>query len=280
MHPFISNKITDYDAALKDVQTVFCTIYRTEGWQDRFPTFVRKCAYRRVKHFVKLSFLRPTTRSVGNYDPRKCSSFSEVAQQYRNSVPYCYFHGSFDDYLIQTTLQGGSSMAYTILACSHLMTNTLFLQGNLLRRENKFVTASYGMGVNYVSPNDAADAAVVVILRRQAHINKVYNLTGSGPIKDTEVVQLLSEIIYAGQPIEHLQLGYHEYAEHAKVVRNLPAWQQKDSAEFERMKAMGFDELPFMYTKDLETVTGNKPESFAEFLKHQKICMRPGKSFP
>jgi len=252
----------DFDAALKDVQTVFCTIYRVEGWQDVFPKFVRKCMYKNVQQFVKVSFLHPTVRTAACGDPHAAKTFSQVAQQYRERVPYCTFHGAFDDYLIQTTRQGGTTMTYTILACAHLMSNPLFLQGNLLRHDHKYVTASYGMGVNYVSPNDVADAAVVVILRPSQHANKVYNLTGPGPTRDSQVAKLLSEnSMYmtadrddrietpAAIHIEHIQLGYHEYVEHCRHVRKLPIWQVKDSAEFERMKAMGFDELPFMYTK-------------------------------
>ena len=55
------------------------------------------------------------------------------------------------------------------------------------------MTASYGMGVNYVSPNDVADAAVVVLLNQKPYRNKVFNLTGPGPIKDSEVAKLLTK---------------------------------------------------------------------------------------
>ena len=44
------------------------------------------------------------------------------------------------------------------------MTTPLLHQGEQLIKDSTFTTASYGMGVNYVSPNDVADAAVVVLL--------------------------------------------------------------------------------------------------------------------
>ena len=44
-----------------------------------------------------------------------------------------------------------------------------------------------------VSPNDVADAAVVVLLNQKPYRNKVFNLTGPGPIKDSEIVAALSK---------------------------------------------------------------------------------------
>ena len=118
------------------------------------------------------------------------------------------------------------------------------------------------MGVNCVSPNDVADAAAMVILRPHLHANKVYNLTGPGPTQDSLVTKLLSETSMhmttadgESEPpkpaieIECMPLRCHECVEHCKHVCKLPIWQVKDSAEFEQMKAMGFDELPFMCAK-------------------------------
>lgn len=141
--------------------------------------------------------------------------------------------------------------------------------------EKKFITASYGMGVNYVSPNDVADAAVVVLLNQKPYRNKVYNLTGKKPVKDAEIAAALSD--HYGHKIDHVQLGYHEYEKDVKE-RGLPAWQVRDSAAFERMKATGVDENPASYTTDLESIIGKAPETIKEYLSN-KSCMRPGLQF-
>ena len=52
----------------------------------------------------------------------------------------------------------------TVLFASHLMSNVLVYQGATVKEEQKFYGASGGKGVNYVSPNDVAYAAVVAIL--------------------------------------------------------------------------------------------------------------------
>jgi hypothetical protein len=44
------------------------------------------------------------------------------------------------------------------------MSNVLVYQGATVKEEQKFYGASGGKGVNYVSPNDVAYAAVVAIL--------------------------------------------------------------------------------------------------------------------
>jgi hypothetical protein len=134
-----------------------------------------------------------------------------------------------------------------------LMSTPLLHQGDLLRQQHKFITSSYGMGVNYVSPNDVADATMVVLLDRKYHCNTIYQITGAGPTVDNDVVKLLSK--QYGTAIEHMELGYHDYKDDA-VKHSLPDWLVRDSAAF------GVDELASSYIDDLEKLTGKKPETF------------------
>jgi len=254
----------DYNLALENVKTVFCTIPHIKGWADAFPSFLKMCKEKRVEHFVKISFLRPTHSFKG---------VAESARQYREQVPFAAFHGTCDDLLEHA--KSDSRISYTILCTSHLYSTPLLHQGKTMKKDKKFVTASYGMGVNYVSPNDVADAAVVVLLNQKPYRNKVYNLTGAAPLKDSDIAKVLSE--HYGHPMEHVQLGYHDYKADVKG-RGLPDWQVRDSAAFERMKATGVDEDPSAYTTDLQTIIGKPPETFKEYINN-KSCMRPGLTF-
>ena len=148
-----SRVIPDYSAALKGVKTVFCTIPHINNWSEAFPAFLSKAKEKKVEHFVKISFLRQTDSYKG---------MGDIAQMYRHNVPFVAFHQTCDDILEQAKYD--SRISYTILATSHLMTTPLLHQGEQLIKDSTFTTASYGMGVNYVSPNDVADAAVVVLL--------------------------------------------------------------------------------------------------------------------
>lgn len=249
---------SSFESALQGAKTVFCTIPHMDDWVSVFPSFLKACKDMQVQRFVKISFLRN----------------SAAADRYREHVPFVHFHSTCDDLLIKTSEM--SPMTHTILCTSHLMSTPLLHQGSLLRKQHKFVTASYGMGVNYVSPNDVADASVVVILNQKDHTNKVYNLTGAGPVFDKDVAALLSKAY--GTEIEHVQLGYHDYKNDIKA-RGLPNWLVKDSAAFEKMKATGIDEYASSYTEDLEKLIGKKPETFADYLEN-KNSQRPGLTFP
>jgi NAD(P)H dehydrogenase (quinone) len=248
----------DYEMALEGVNTVFCTLPHMKGWADVFPAFLRKCKDKKVEHFIKVSFLRK----------------GEVGERYRQNVPFVNFHGTCDDILQQA--KNDSRISYTILCTSHLMSTPLLHQGDILRKQHKFITASYGMGVNYVSPNDVADAAMVVLLDRKKHRNTIYQITGPGPTTDADVAKLLTE--HYATEIEHIELGYHDYKNDV-VKRGLPDWLVRDSAAFEKMKASGVDELVSSYTDDFEKLTLKKPESFKDYLTN-KTCMRPGLKFP
>lgn len=101
-------------------------------------------------------------------------------------------------------------------------------------------------------------------------------MTGHAPIKDKEVVKLLSK--FMGEEIEHVQLGYHDFKAYM-VKSGHPVWLVKDSAEFEKIKASGVDELGSSYTDDLERLTGKQPESFSEYLNN-KEAMTSAWSWP
>jgi len=254
-----------YAAALQDVKTVFCNLPHIKGWHDYFPEFLRECKVKKVEHFVKTSFLRPTHAFKG---------VAEIARQYRDNVPFVSFHGTCDDLL--ELAKSDSRISYTILCTSHLMSSPLIFQGDLLRKEHKFVTASYGMGVNYISPNDVADAAVVVLLNQKPYRNKICNLTGPGPTTDRHVVEVLSQRY--DTPIEHVEMGYHDYKDSVQK-RGLPHFMARDAAAFERMKAMGVDEDRNSYTQDLQKIIGKEPETIEDYLEHTS-AMRPGMTFP
>jgi uncharacterized protein YbjT (DUF2867 family) len=247
-----------YANAVEGVKTVFCTLPHMDNWAQVFPSFLNECKKARVEHFVKISFFKA----------------GDVNNPYRKNVPFVKFHGTCDDLLEQAP--NDSRISYTILCASHMMSTPLIHQGPSIRNDKKFVTASYGMGVNYVSPNDVADAAMVCLLDLKGHRNKTYNLSGPGPVTDRHVCKQLSK--FYDFPIEHVELGYHDFVEHIKKLGH-PAWLVKDSAAFEKMKASGIDEMASQYTKDLETIIGKKPETYGEYLSN-KQSMSPAWHWP
>jgi dTDP-4-dehydrorhamnose reductase len=143
----------------------------------------------------------------------------EAGERYRQNVPFVNFHESCDVILQQA--KNVSRISYIIICTSHFMSTPLLYQGDLLRQQHKFITASYGMAVNYVSSNDVADAVMSVLLDRKKHRNTIYQITRSGPTIDANVAELLTE--HYGTDIEHIELGYHDYKNDVKE-RRLPDW--------------------------------------------------------
>ena len=243
-----------YTMALAGVNSVFCTIPHTRASHETFASFVKACRTAGVEHFVKVSFY--SVQDDNNEDP------------YQKLVPYVQFHHKCDKELTQKRLD--SRMTYTLLRTSHLMSTPLIQQGPVLRDEHKYITASYAMGVNYVSPTDVAKAGIVSLVNRKEHRNKIYNLTGTKPIRDKDVAKLLSKFYGDGERIEHVAIGYHEMEDELSKRRKFPAWHVKDIACFEKVKASGIEEQSSAYSTDLEELIGkNKRETFAQYLENK-----------
>lgn len=161
-------------------------------------------------------------------------------------------------------------MTYTILGASHRMSTPLIHQGPTFREEDektdKYVSASYAMGVNFISPNDIAKAAIVTLINRKQHRNKTYQLSGPGPVKDRDVSKHLSK--FYNKKIHHAPRGYNEIIEEFQE-RGFQKWLVKDLAEIEKVKASGVEEKASAYPKDFELLAGRKAETFDAYLANK-----------
>jgi hypothetical protein len=64
----------------------------------------------------------------------------DVGEHYRQNTPFVNFRRSCDDILQQA--KNDSRISYTIIYTLHLMLTPLIRQGELLRQQHKFITAS------------------------------------------------------------------------------------------------------------------------------------------
>jgi NAD(P)H dehydrogenase (quinone) len=245
------NNDATYDKALEGVKSVFCTAPYVENWEKQFPLFLDACEQAGVKHFVKLSF----------YHARRSDSILQT-------VPLVKAHGECDEMVVE------SEMAYTILSASHFMSNPLVFQGKELRADEKpaaMYGSSRGKGVNYVSPNDVAEAAVRVLLEPKSHYDKEYTLTGPYAMTDQVVASLLSK--YLKKPIEFVDQPAHEYEDGEKAGGD-PGWLVKDLVALEKIKATGMEEHLSFVTHDFEQLCGHKAESYESYLDHKEYMSR------
>jgi len=246
-----------YGMALADIKTVFFTLpcHMKGATVDKFAAFVNACKKAGVEHFVTTSNDQPGNNSPYNQLLRECN---EVLKK------------PFVD----------SRMSTTILHTAHLMSTPLILMGPILRKEKLYITASYSMGVNYVSPNDVAHAVVAVLATWKKHKGKSYRITGAWPpVKDKDVADLLTKF-YDGKNITHMAIGYHDYEDELKK-REYPDSIIADAVECEKVKASGIEEKKSSYTGDLESLIGGgdkakadappkfKAETFEEYLANK-----------
>ena len=237
-----------YEKALQGVKSVLCNAPYVANWDEKFPLFLKACKAAGVKHFVKLSF----------FHARRSDSIFQ-------SVPFVKAHGECDKMLVD------SGIAYTILSASHFMSNPLVFQGKELRADQKPATlygSSHGKGVNYVSPNDVAEAAVRILLEPKAHYDKEYTLTGPCALTDQVVASLLSK--HLEKPIMFVDQPLHSFEDGQKVGGD-PEWLVQDLVAFEMIKSTGVEEHLFV-SHDFEKVCGHKAESYERYLDH-KECM-------
>jgi NAD(P)H dehydrogenase (quinone) len=268
-----------YEKALKGVKSVLCTVPYTKDWKSHFPVFLAACETAGVRHFVKISFYH--ARLSG--DPFQ-------------DVPLVRAHGDCDDMLIklvtpslESVYQGDTDvvvdygsphMSYTVLGASHYMSNPFSFQKHELKETDTMATfygASGNRGVNYVSPNDVAEAAVRVLLEPCAHYNKEYTLTGPCAITDQEVAHLLSKHLM--KPVMYVDQPVHEFATEIKMGGD-PRWMVQDLVALEEIKATGTEENLSFVTDDIEKICGHKAETFDEYLQLADMMTPPEAGAP
>jgi uncharacterized protein YbjT (DUF2867 family) len=247
--PFVWEDETTYDAALKDVKTVFVTLpTKPRDWDKHFPKFVKACTANGVKKFVKLSFFHAIKPKA---EHPSCSYGSpDYIDQHTgfHEVPLIHKHALCDGDLILH-----KQFDVTILFATHLMSN-LFrydFQAKGLTENHEFYGASGGKAVNYVSPNDIAEVALKAIFDKK-HNRQAYNLLGC-TITDEQVATLLSDTL--GTTV--------------KYVEKPPQFFDTDTAAIEKIKATGMEaKFP---AGDIHHVTGHTPQTFADYLKNTNL---------
>jgi uncharacterized protein YbjT (DUF2867 family) len=95
---------TTYPTALQGVKIVFCVTPYIENWAKLFPAFLHACEKAGVEYFVKISFYHARNEN-------------DIFQK----VNYVKLHATCD------ALLSRSSIPYTILSASHLMSNSLVM---------------------------------------------------------------------------------------------------------------------------------------------------------
>jgi len=242
--------------ALEGVKTVFCVMPHHENWEKQFNSFLDACRVAGVKNFVKLSFYHALTSQA---ETMRNFATATSADDPFLKVPLVQMHRACDEKLIKS-----SSFEYCILFASHFMSNPLVYQTESLRKEGRFIGASAGKGVNYVSPNDVADVAVRALLAPKDHYRVGYTLTGPSAVKDEEVAQLIGQ--HLNKTVTYVDMPIDKFVDAAKDTDWGPS---TDVIYLEHAKASGAEEQVGFVHKDIERICGHPAETFEEYLLAQ-----------
>lgn len=255
--PFKWEDESSYTVAVQGAKTVFCIVPHHSGWADHFPVFFDACRSAGTDHFIKLSFYHALTATRAHV--MKGFHVALPEDNPFTHIPLIRMHGDCDE-------RKSKNMDYTLLFATHLMSNPAVYQSrNILSSEPRFYGASGGKGVNYVSPNDVAAAAVRILVNPVEHRRVGYTLTGPAPITDTTVAELFSKDL--NKPVKYVDLSPEEFGTEEKKEGD-PSWLVEDLVQLETLKATGM-EIGFL-SKDFERLCGRPAESFDEYLQDKK----------
>lgn len=247
---FVWEKDYTFANALADVHSVYVAFPAEGEMADLYPKFVTACKKCHVKHVVQLSFLHALqSKSTGM---QNFATMTKTDDPFYN-IPMIKLHGFCDLHLVKSKLN------YTILFATHLMSNPLRYQAEQIKKEGKIYGASGGKGVNYISPNDCAEAAVVTLLHPKNHYHQGYNLTGAKAITDEHVAELISKA--ENKPVT--------------FVDTLPTEGVDPSfMALEHVKATGAEEDVSFVSKDFVKLSGHEQESYEAYIAN-KAAMSP-----
>jgi uncharacterized protein YbjT (DUF2867 family) len=163
-------------------------------------------------------------------------------------------HAESEDYILS------SGVRYTFLRPNGFMQNIVNYNAATINTQNAF----YGTeGDGRVSQIDIRDVAAVAVkaLTEDGHVDKAYTLTGPQSLSNTEIAQMLSDVLR--REIRFINLPPAELKQ-ALLSAGIPEWNANALLDLQRLYREG---KAAAITSDVEEILGRKPISFAKFLQ-------------
>ena len=155
----------------------------------------------------------------------------------------------------------GSGLRWTFLRPSGFMQNFFNYMGDSIRKEGAFYTATGPKGAGaHIDARDIG-AAASVVLTREGHDGKAYELTGSKAITYDDAARVLSKA--AGREIKHLAVTPEQFREGA-LAMGMPGPYVDALVDLDRAYAAG---VLTQVTGAVKDLTGRDPITFEQFAK-------------
>lgn len=161
-----------------------------------------------------------------------------------------------------------SGIIYTICRNSLYMELLLQLAGEVFEGGDICYPAKYAR-VSFVSRNDIAEALARLVMEKEQHANRIYEITGSASWSFYDICEMLRQ--EKRLCCRYIDISEEEYRE---VLHSLPL--PDELAELLCSMATGISAGEFSYTDDaLEKILGREPVKLREFIKGLEYEFHP-----
>ncbi|MBV9497813.1 MAG: SDR family oxidoreductase [Acidobacteriaceae bacterium] len=225
--------------ALKDVDRVFLVGPPTAELPPLERKAVDAIAQSEVRHLVKLSAMGGRQATF----PRQ--------------------HAESEDYILS------SGVPYTFLRPNGFMQNIVNYNAPTISTQNGFYGTEGDGRVSQIDIRDVA-AVAVKVLTEDGHAGKAYTLTGPQALNNTEIAQMLSEVL--GREIRFVNLPAADFKQ-ALLSAGIPEWNADALLDLQRLYREG---KAAAVTRDVEEILGRKPTSFSRFLQEYREAFQAG----
>ena len=152
-----------------------------------------------------------------------------------------------------------SGLRYTILRPNFFMQNTSISVKSIMVDGNMY----WGMGqgkLGLIDVRDIADCCVKILLEG-GHANKIYTPTGPESISFSEIAKTIEDGLHMHVKYVPIQL---DDVRKAILDMGWGAWGAQLMVDYSRAYSNNWGDLT---TQDVETITGNKPRSYRQFVE-------------
>lgn len=153
-----------------------------------------------------------------------------------------------------------SGLAYTFLRPNTFMQNLVFLSSSSIRSEGRIYMPCGDTDISHV---DARDIAAVAerVLRDDAHLKRIYDLTGPESLTYTEVARRVSTV--AGKNISYVDIPPEKF--HARLAASgMPEWMVEAMVDLLAFQAEG---RASAVSPAYEHVMGKAPTPFNKWVR-------------
>jgi uncharacterized protein YbjT (DUF2867 family) len=161
-----------------------------------------------------------------------------------------------------------SGIAYTFLRPNGFMQNMVTYNGATIASQNAFYGSQGDGQVSHIDLRDIA-AVAVKVLTEDAHVGKVYTLTGTEALSNSGIAEILSANL--GREIKYVDLPPAQMKQ-ALLGAGMPEWNVDALLDLNELYRRGGAST---VSGDVEQILGRKPITFEEFSRDYSSSLQP-----